>query len=52
LQQTPGTNPVPMMIKNPEKNICDPIFKLISDTIENNMFMQHLLVDLKQVVER
>jgi hypothetical protein len=31
------------------KNICDLIFKFVSDATENNMFMQHLLVDLKQV---
>jgi hypothetical protein len=35
------------------KNICDFIFKLILDATENNnMLMQHLLVDLKQVARR
>jgi hypothetical protein len=32
--------------------ICDVIFNLVLDVVENNMVMQHLLVDLKQVVGR
>ncbi len=52
LQQTPRINPTPQRTKDPENNICDLIFKLILDANENNMFMQHLLVDLKQVARR
>ncbi len=48
-QQTLGTNLAPQGIEDLEKNICDLIFKLILDVTENSMFMQHLLVDLKQV---
>jgi len=40
------------MIKGHVKNICDVIFKLISNATENSILMQHLLVDLKQVVAR
>jgi hypothetical protein len=30
------------------KNICDLIFKLVLDIIENNIFVQHLLVVERQ----
>ncbi len=51
-QQTLRTSPTPQRTDDPEKNICDFIFKLISGAIENSMIMQHLLVDLKQIVGR
>jgi hypothetical protein len=49
LQHTPGTSLVPQRTKDLVKNICDVMFKLISNTTENNMLRSHLLVDLKQV---
>jgi hypothetical protein len=51
-QQTPKTNIVPQRIENLVKNIYDLIFKLISNISKNNMLMQHLLLDSKQVVGR
>jgi hypothetical protein len=51
-QQTLGTSLVAQRTKDLKKNICDFIFKLVSDVVENSMFMQHLLVDLKQVARR
>ncbi len=38
-QQTPKTTPIPQRTENPMKNICDLIFKLISNPTKNNMFM-------------
>jgi hypothetical protein len=51
-QQTQRINLVTQRIENLEKNICDLIFKLVLDFFENIMFMQHLLIDLRQVVKR
>jgi hypothetical protein len=51
-QKTLGTSATPRSTHGPEKNICDFILKLVSDVNENNMLMQHLLVDLKQVARR